>query len=127
MPQLYLEYTAGVGRGIDFEHACRRLHHALVKVSGLRLDLVKTRLIRYDDYFVGDCEERQEFVHLNVSTTTGKAGDDTKRRDISSVLLEVLADIFAQALLEQKVDISVQIAEVQASGYVRKRSETLLP
>ncbi|UII69048.1 hypothetical protein LVW35_15225 [Pseudomonas sp. HN11] len=127
MPHVYLEYTAGVGSDVDFKEACRRLHHALVEVSGLRLDLVKTRLIRYDNYFVGDCDEPQEFIHLNVSTVSGKAGGDEKRQAISSSLLDVLADIFERVLQQQKVDLSVQITEVPASGYVRKRSMTLEP
>jgi|SRR5476651_1997987 len=127
MPHVYLEYTAGVGDNVNFKGACQRLHRALVEVSGLRLDLVKTRLIRYDDYFIGDCDERQEFIHLNVSTVSGKAGDDEKRHAISSALLDVLADIFEPVLQQQKVDLSVQITEVPASGYVRKRSTTLAP
>jgi 5-carboxymethyl-2-hydroxymuconate isomerase len=39
----------------------------------------------------------------------------------------VLADIFEPVLQQQKVDISVQITEVPASGYVRRRSTTLVP
>ncbi|TFY86728.1 5-carboxymethyl-2-hydroxymuconate isomerase [Pseudomonas kairouanensis] len=127
MPHVYLEYTAGVGDAIDVKETFRRLHHTLVEVSGLRLDLVKTRLVRYDGYFVGDCEDCQEFIHLNVSTVTGKAGDDEKRHTISSALLDVLADIFEPVMQAHKVDLSVQITEVPASGYVRKRSEALLP
>ncbi|SFB38738.1 hypothetical protein PS706_01041 [Pseudomonas fluorescens] len=127
MPHVYLEYTAGVGSDVNFKEASQRLHNTLVEVSGLRLDLVKTRLIRYDNYFVGDCVEPQEFIHLNVSTVSGKAGDDEKRHTISSLLLEVLADIFEPVLRQQKVDISVQITEVPASGYVRIRSTFLEP
>lgn len=89
--------------------------------------MVKTRLIRYDDYFIGDCDERQEFIHLNVSTVSGKAGDDEKRHAISSALLDVLTDIFEPVLQQQKVDLSVQITEMPASGYVRKQSTTLAP
>lgn len=127
MPHVYLEYTAGVADEVDFKSACQRLHRTLVEVSGLRLDLVKTRLVSYDHAFVGDCDERQHFIHLNVSTVTGKAGDDEQRRAISTALLEVMTDIFAPALLRHKVDLSVQVTEVPASGYVRKRSTTLLP
>lgn len=127
MPHVYLEYTAGVADEVDFKSACQRLHRTLVEVSGLRLDLVKTRLVSYDHAFVGDCDEHQHFIHLNVSTVTGKAGDDEQRRAISTALLEVMADIFAPALLRHKVDLSVQVTEVPASGYVRKRSATLLP
>ncbi|MFD2641901.1 5-carboxymethyl-2-hydroxymuconate isomerase [Pseudomonas japonica] len=127
MPHVYLEYTAGVADTVDFKDACQRLHQALVAVSGLRLDLVKTRLVRYDGYFVGDCEDHQQFIHLNVSTVTGKAGDDEKRHTISSALLGVMVEIFEPALLRQKVDLSVQITEVPASGYVRRRSATLAP
>lgn len=127
MPHVYLEYTAGVADEVDFKSACQRLHRTLVGVSGLRLDLVKTRLVSYDHTFVGDCDERQHFIHLNVSTVAGKAGDDEQRRAISTALLEVMADIFAPALLRHKVDLSVQVTEVPASGYVRKRSATLLP
>jgi len=127
MPHVYLEYTAGVADEVDFTSACQRLHRTLVEVSGLRLDLVKTRLVSYDHAFIGDCDERQHFIHLNVSTVTGKAGDDEQRRAISTALLEVMADIFAPALLRHKVDLSVQVTEVPASGYVRKRSATLLP
>ena len=87
MPHVYLEYTAGVADEVDFKSACQRLHRTLVEVSGLRLDLVKTRLVSYDHAFVGDCDERQHFVHLNVSTVTGKAGDDEQRRAISTALL----------------------------------------
>ncbi|MBD8596652.1 hypothetical protein QWI18_13110 [Pseudomonas sp. W2Oct36] len=127
MPQVYLEYSAGIGEDVDFKGACQRLHNALVEASGLRLDLVKTRLIRYDGYFIGNCDERQEFIHLNVSTVSGKAGDDEKRHAISSALLAVLADVFEPLMQQHKVDLSVQITEVPASGYVRKRSATLAP
>ena len=127
MPHVYLEYSAGVDDNVNAREAIQRLHQALVEGSGLRLDLVKTRLIRYDDYFIGDCNEPQEFIHLNVSTVSGKAGDDEQRRAISGTLLDVLADIFEPVLQQQKVDISVQITEVPASGYVRRRSTTLVP
>ncbi|NVZ19459.1 5-carboxymethyl-2-hydroxymuconate Delta-isomerase [Pseudomonas costantinii] len=127
MPHVYLEYTAGVGDNVDFKDACQRLHQALVEVSGLRLDLVKTRLVRYEDYFVGSCDERQQFIHLNVSTVTGKAGDDEKRHAISSALLDVMVEIFESVMLQQKVDLSVQVTEVPASGYVRRRSTALTP
>lgn len=67
---------------------------------------------------------------LSRSHRAGMLGRYFNRRDNVTLLDEhpwVVADIFAPALLRHKVDLSVQVTEAPASGYVRKRSATLLP
>jgi 5-carboxymethyl-2-hydroxymuconate isomerase len=102
------------------------LHHTIVSNSDIyKLRLFKSRVVKHDVYAIGDGSVEQGFIHLDIRTVTGKAGDDTQREKLSRAALEVLSRTFRQCLDDFPCDISVQITEASPVGYTRIRSSSI--
>jgi len=125
MPHIYIEHTAGVAANVNWECLVQELHRATAEVAGLRLDLMKTRILRIEQYFVGDCSKIEEFVSLKLYTVSGRAGDDSRRTAIAQTILKVVVAALGADLEESALDVSVQITESPGAGYARLRSATL--
>lgn len=120
MPHLVLEYSGNVRENIDPAALFGKLHTELAAAGGFRLQDFKSRVVRMDQYFIGDGTYEQSFINLDVRTFGGKSTE--ARAAISQAALAMLAGVFETTLRETACDISVQITELDRPGFARTRS-----
>ncbi|WP_176712065.1 5-carboxymethyl-2-hydroxymuconate Delta-isomerase [Streptomyces sp. DI166] len=99
MPHLVLEHSGNVREHIDPAVLFGALHRQLAAVGGFRIQDFKSRLVRMDQYFIGDGTREQSFVNLDVRTFGGKSAET--RAAISAAALAVLASAFEHTLRER--------------------------
>lgn len=120
MPHLVLEYSGNVREDIDPAVLFAKLHTEIAAAGGFRLQDLKSRLVRMDQYFIGDGTYEQSFVNLDVRTFGGKPA--AALAAISEAALAVLHGAFEATLRETACDISVQITELDRPSFARARS-----
>ena len=72
MPHLTLEYSANVPE-LDFVALFAELHAILSELGGVRVQNLKSRVVRTDAYYVGEGQPENAFVHLNVALLAGRS------------------------------------------------------
>jgi 5-carboxymethyl-2-hydroxymuconate isomerase len=121
MPHCTLEFSGNVIDCPDLRRLFSELHDVLTSTGLFEREAIKSRAIRYDDYFIGDGDPHRAFVALDVSILSGRP-DDAKAR-ITEGALDLLKRHFAESIAEQICNITVQVSELHRSSYRRFTSE----
>ena len=124
MPHLMLEYTGNVSGVIRPDELLPELHQVLAQEAGINIGNCKSRAIRRDDYCIGQGEDRQAFVHLEIRVLEGRSSEVKKA--IGEHSLAVLEDHLASASHELDLQLTVEIVDMQRTGYFKvQRSGTI--
>lgn len=119
MPHLVLEYSANVLDTVEPKALFDELHHALLEFETFPLDDIKSRVVRYTDYFIGDGDARNAFVHLNFSLLSGR--DISVRQRITQACLKVLTQRFQRSVEHLHCQVSVEVREMERSTYAKHK------
>ena len=117
MPHLVLEYTANLAGQVDHRALFGKLHATMMAGGEFRQEEIKSRAIRLDDYYIGNGDPENAFVHLKVSMLD-KRGDVAMQR-IAQSLLPVLEDSYRQAFETHKCQICVEAVGMQTDCYFK--------
>lgn len=113
MPQTYIEYSDNI-KDIDFKDMLRKIHSRAAEVFEVPPDRVKGRIIKYDDYLVGDDDNpNKAFIFIQVCIMSSRT--ETQKRKIGDYILELLEEIALPALKKQKLVCSPRV-EVRDLG-----------
>ncbi|MFQ6023558.1 MAG: 5-carboxymethyl-2-hydroxymuconate Delta-isomerase [Acidiferrobacterales bacterium] len=117
MPHLTLEYTENVEQNVNFQDLFSVLHDILADVGGVNIDNCKSRAIRRDNYHIGAGEADKAFVHLELLLLEGRSSE--LKQEIGRRILNVLTQYYASSQAERDLQITVQIGDIQRSGYFK--------
>jgi 5-carboxymethyl-2-hydroxymuconate isomerase len=117
VPHLTLEYTKNVEQNVNFQDLFSVLHDILADVGGVNIDNCKSRAIRRDDYHIGTGEADKAFVHLELLLLEGRSSE--LKQEIGRRILKVLTEYYASSQAERDLQITVQIGDIQRSGYFK--------
>jgi 5-carboxymethyl-2-hydroxymuconate isomerase len=78
---------------------------------------IKSRVLRHDAFVVGDGQDGQAFVTLNIQMLSGR--DDAVKAAIGEAALRILVAAFPRTLAELKTSITVQISDIHRASYRR--------
>ncbi len=123
MPQLTLEYTANIRQPIESDVLFAQLHNILATTGGIRTDNCKSRAIRLDDFFIGDGNDEHAFIHLSVRFLEGRSPEVI--RQVGEQSLEILQTKFLPTNAELKLQITVEIGDIQGQRYFKYPAGTL--
>ena len=116
MPQLTLEYTQNIGDSErKVEEILGELHQTLSDNGGIDLGAFKSRARRLDTFRIGDGDARGAFVHLEVALFGGRSLE--VRQTLGDCCLAVLRKHFADALPAHKLQITVEMREIDREAY----------
>jgi 5-carboxymethyl-2-hydroxymuconate isomerase len=110
MPQITLEYSDNVKVG-DLKSALLGLHQILSKMLPTQVESCKSRIIRHKDYLIGDGDERNAFVHVDIKIMAGRTEDVVNNTGKAAV--EYLRDQF-QDSDGLNLQITVEISNLSA-------------
>lgn len=121
MPHIILEYTDNV-LPADLQAFWGRLHPMLVEVAQVRLQDIKSRAYRCQDYHMGGGEADCAFVHLTIRLLEGRDGEALGR--IGRAAMELLQETFAATLAGRSCDLTIELAGMRRDGYFKVTSVT---
>ena len=117
MPHCIFEYSAKIADKPDWPQIIRKVHDNLIATGQFVAEDIKSRVIRHDNYVIGNGEDNQSFVTLNLQILDGRS--DEIKRELSHMALEILVAAFPKSLGEQKCSITVQVSEIHRASYQR--------
>jgi 5-carboxymethyl-2-hydroxymuconate isomerase len=121
MPHLTLEYTSNIDQTIAFPELFTELHGALVDVAGIDIVNCKSRAVQHDTYHIAAGEATQAFAHLEIRLFTGRSS--AIKTEIGRRSMNILETHLAPAAARQKLQISVEIKEIERQAYFRSEAE----
>ncbi|PKN30109.1 MAG: 5-carboxymethyl-2-hydroxymuconate isomerase [Deltaproteobacteria bacterium HGW-Deltaproteobacteria-21] len=117
MPHCILEYSANVVDRPDVTRLLKEIHDALMATGLFTLTDIKSRVLRHEQYFIGDGDPDRAFVTLNVQILQGRS--DEVKAQISEPALQVLKRAFPETLRQRKCSLTVQVSEIHRPSYRR--------
>jgi 5-carboxymethyl-2-hydroxymuconate isomerase len=123
MPHITVEYSANMIERPKAKVFLRTLHDALVGCGPYKMEDIKSRLVRYDNFLVSNGEKEQAFVHLHLAIMPR---DTEIHKKTTATLLELLKKEFATSMETKNCALSVEIRLLDKDSYIKAGSGTLL-
>lgn len=117
MPHCIFQYPANIADEPDWPRIMRKIHEGLISTGLFVAGDIKSRVIGHDNYRIGNGEDNQSFVTLNLQILDGRS--DEFKRQIADMALEILVASFQKPLVEQKCGVTVQVSEIHRASYQR--------
>jgi 5-carboxymethyl-2-hydroxymuconate isomerase len=121
MPHTTLEYSDNV-LPVDLQAFWGRLHPMLVDVAQVRLQDIKSRAYRCQDYRMGAGDGDYAFAHLTIRLLEGRDTEALGR--IGRAAIELLRETFADTLEHRRCDLTLELADMRRDGYFKVTSVT---
>ncbi len=115
MPHLILQYTDNIRQSVDFKALFTDFHQALDGFDGILALNCKSRAIPLHTFFAGDGVSSQCFVHVDVWIMEGRSSET--KQIIGQKLMAILQTIYRPAILEQKLEITLAIHDLNKPAY----------
>ena len=94
MPQIILECSHNVIES-ELSTLFGEIHQLLTERLPTQLESCKTRVIKHRDYYIGDGNANNAFVHLSIGVIKGRSKELLE--SIASVIMEKLKIAFSQS------------------------------
>ena len=120
MPQITLEYTSNILEEIVPEEIFLPSHKILVKTADAKLIHCKSKTIRYNDFFIGDGDPNNGFVHMQIYMIEGRSID--VRKKTAQEILAILEKYFKDSLERMHLQITVDVKELSKALYYKLSS-----
>ncbi|MEO8195525.1 MAG: 5-carboxymethyl-2-hydroxymuconate Delta-isomerase [Thermoanaerobaculia bacterium] len=118
MPHCILEYSGNVIDEPDGSATLAALHRVLMATGLFVLDDIKSRLVRRDDFLVGDGRGDRAFVALEIQILSGRT--DEVKGEICDAALQVLVRAFPRTVEKMTTSLTVQISDIHRPSYRRE-------
>lgn len=120
MPHCKIEYSANLIEEINFNDFFQKLHTVLTSDNLFKINDIKSRAIKFEDYFIGNDNHNKCFVAVTISILTGRTTEVKKR--LSENVLEFLKDQFSDSLNKLDCNLTVRIDEIEKESYSKFNS-----
>lgn len=117
MPQLVLEYSSNITQKIESRVLLGEIASIVSAAGNIPIENFKSRLIRREEYLVGDGGEKNAFVHLEAGIFSGRTLE-AKRR-IGEDCTEYLEEYFMPSADELSLQITVEIRDMEKEAYFK--------
>ncbi len=118
MPHCILEYSSNVIDESDWPRTLLALHEVIMDTGLFVLSDIKSRVIRHEQYLVGDGLDNQAFVTLNIQILSNRS--DSVKNQIARAAMPILAEAFPKTFAQMKCSITVQISDIHRPSYQRQ-------
>ncbi len=114
MPQIIFELSDNLIEK-DFSKALVTIHQILTDGLPTTLASCKSRVIRYQDFLVGDGEVNNAFVHLSIGVLSGRTKET--RDLVAHKILKFLEQYLSQSFAKLNLQITIAISELPEVFY----------
>lgn len=123
MPQIVLQYSSNVLEQTDFSVLFAGIHETLHEQAGIKLDNCKSRVLRCDDYHIGDGHPSNAFVHLDIRFIEGRS--EAVKNDAGTECLNRLKAFFERSIARLDLQITVELGDIPRKSYFKFPEGTL--
>lgn len=120
LPHCILEYSANVPDQVDIRALLAEINQSIVACSDVKIEDIKSRAIRHEQYVIGDGAAGRTFVTLEIQILSGRP--DHVKTLIAKAAHDVVLRWFPITAVQTKASITVQITDIHAPSYARYRS-----
>lgn len=113
MPQLILEYSSNVIE--PDKELLKSINQFLTEILPTELSSCKSRAIRHDNFCVGNGNEKNAFIHVNLKVMPGRTVE--KLNDVGNGMMKILQEYFHQSLQKLKLQITIEIGELEKTYF----------
>jgi len=110
VPHCIFEYSANIADEPEWPQIMKKVHEGLISTGQFAAGDIKSRVIRHDSFLIGNGEQDQSFVTLNLQILDGRS--DEFKREIAAMALEILVAAFPKSLAGQRCSITVQVNDI---------------
>ena len=115
MPQLILEFSSNIVEKINMTNLFQECHSILEKMLPTDIDSCKSRLTECHNYYIGNGEPNNAFVHISLKIMPGRSFDTLK--NVGDNMMAVLKRYFANSLKKLKLQITLEIMELEKTYF----------
>ena len=123
MPHLTLEYTSNIRQHVNFAELFSAVHRVLAQVGGVSIENCKSRAVKHHDFYIGSGGSSKAFVHLGMTMLEGRPL--ALKQKVGESILRVLQDTYAASMVEQDLQITVEVRDIQRATYFKVPEGTL--
>src|SRR3990167_10567642 len=105
MPQLILEFSSNIIEKNDFTDLFQECHAALSQMLPTNIMDCKSRAIEYNNYFIGDMNKNNAFIHITLKVMPGRTTQILE--NVAAAIMQILKKHFAKSLHELKLQITL--------------------
>ncbi len=124
MPQIFIDYTSNLGDEIIFNPLAKEIHSILNNIGKINLNNCKTRIIKRNNFIIGDDSPEHAFIHIKIAFLEGRS--DELKKELGGRILErgvaFLDSIFKAGLDTQ---VTVQITDIPRAMYFKHPKSSL--
>lgn len=125
MPQIIFEYSASIKDLPDWDRFFKKIHLLVHRETGIDPESCKSRALRLEPFYVGEGTKYSGFVHLEVALLSGRTIN--MKQLLGNALLELLKAEFSKETAGNKVQLTVEIRDIQRQAYFKHPPGTLTP
>ena len=114
MPQLKFEYSDNIKSEVNFQHVLSHVHQLLAQTISCNIEDCKSRIIRLDDFFIGQGEKENAMIHLEVNILEGRSNE--LKHDLGQKLVAMLNSFFSD-VEGMNLQITVEIKDIIKNNY----------
>lgn len=111
MPHLVLEYSANIVEGENLFELFKKCHVLLMEILPTDIESCKSRAIKYNEYYIGNGDLNNAFVHVDIKIMPGR--DLIKLKNVSCQILDILKEYFIFSAKELNLQITVEVTELE--------------
>jgi 5-carboxymethyl-2-hydroxymuconate isomerase len=117
MPHCILEFSDNLAHPLDPQALFAELHTALAELEAFPASDIKSRAVRHKEFYVGDGQPDNAFVHLRLFLLSGR--DISVRQRLGQICLRVVSHHLAASMAQQTCQLSVELIEIDRSAYIK--------
>jgi 5-carboxymethyl-2-hydroxymuconate isomerase len=117
MPHITLQYTNNISNKKNFNRLFAGIHTVLSKRAEIDPRNCKSRAIKLTDYFIGEGEKSNAFVHLELRIFQGRNSEI--KQQIGKEILKLLKTHFKENSENLKIQFTVEIIEMDGELYFK--------
>ena len=115
MPQLTLEFSSNLIEKNNLFNLFQECHSILEKILPTNIESCKSRSIEYHNYYIGNGEPNNAFVHISLKIIPGRSFETLK--NVGESMMVVLKNYFSNALNKLNLQITLEIMELQKTYF----------
>jgi len=117
MPHITLQYTDNISPQNEFNHLFSEIHTLLSDNAGINPNNCKSRAIKLTNYYIGDGNKSNAFVHLELRIFQGRTEVITQQ--IGNEILKLLQKHFDDRLENLNIQYTIEIIEMNPELYFK--------
>lgn len=115
MPQLTLEFSSNIIEKNNLSSLFQECHSILEKILPTDINSCKSRSIECHNYYIGNGEPNNAFIHISLKIMPGRSFDTLK--NTGDNMMAILKNYFSTSLKKLNLQITLEIMELQKTYF----------